>query len=394
MSNNDAQQVRRVQLLLGHLLRALTSASLYAPDHPQVLAAIPGILDPLQRYLAHRSELSLIFTREDILFAGKPLERNPQIRRIARIFADLEIGHIRFLPGVEAADLRQLIRCAAGQEDLAALKVPGSRVQVGSVEVPPTEEQEAQIASFEDLSPEQLDDLQALFGAIGAQDKIDVHNLVSIVKGFVTAFQREANPLLALAPLRRFDDYTFTHSINVGILNMAQGMSLGIDGQLLHDLGIAGMLHDAGKLFVDRKILNRPGKLTEEEWIIMRSHPSTGAQYLMNQEGIPTLAVIAAFEHHMRYNLQGYPPTPPGWRLNLASQMTMISDTFDALRTRRVYKDPWDFAKASGLMLEIAGTQLNPDLTMNFLKLLARLGEKLPPMAADEDVPARECYCE
>jgi response regulator RpfG family c-di-GMP phosphodiesterase len=79
----------------------------------------------------------------------------------------------------------------------------------------------------------------------------------------------------------------------------------------------------------------------------------------------------------MRYDLKGYPQPPEGWKLNICSQMTMISDTFDALRTRRAYDDSWDFSRASGLMLRLAGEQLNPDLTINFLRTLANMGEDI-----------------
>ena len=203
--------------------------------------------------------------------------------------------------------------------------------------------------------------------------------------GFITAFRQSANPLLALVPIRMQDEYTFTHSIDVGILNIAQGMALGIEGQMLHDIGISGMLHDVGKIFVDKEILNKAGKLDDAEFAIIKEHPSRGAQYLMNQEGIPRLAVFSAYEHHMRYDLSGYPKIPEGWELNICSQMTMISDTFDALRTRRSYKAPWDFSKASGLMLGLAGSQLNPDLTLNFLKTLAHLGEDIESFDDSEE---------
>lgn len=126
----------------------------------------------------------------------------------------------------------------------------------------------------------------------------------------------------------------------------------------------------------------------------MKGHPSRGAQYLMGQKGIPDIAIVCAYEHHMRYDLVGYPKPPQQWRLNLCSQMTMISDTFDALRTRRAYKDAWDLPKTSGLLLELAGKNLNPDLTFNFLKMLAKLGESLTSLPPDDTVPLRDNYCE
>jgi HD-GYP domain-containing protein (c-di-GMP phosphodiesterase class II) len=206
-----------------------------------------------------------------------------------------------------------------------------------------------------------------------------------MVSGFIEAFRQNANPFLALVPIRMQDEYTFTHSVDVGILNIAQGMALGIEGQMLHDIGIAGMLHDAGKIFVDREILNKPGKLDDYEFEMIKQHPTRGAQYLMNQDGIPRLAVFSAYEHHMRYDLTGYPKAPSGWALNIASQMTMISDTFDALRTRRTYKGSWDFSRVSGLLLSLSGTQLNPDLTLNFLKALAQMGEDIESFSEDDE---------
>ena len=137
-------------------------------------------------------------------------------------------------------------------------------------------------------------------------------DIVATVSGFIKAFRREVNPLMALAPLRSLDEYTFTHSVDVCILNLAQGISLQIEGELLHDLGIAGMLHDVGKLFVPKEITNKSEELTAAEWGEMRRHPVTGAKYLLDNPGVPRLAVLTAFEHHMKYDLSGYPPVPAG----------------------------------------------------------------------------------
>ena len=389
------RQLPLLNELLRHLAQAFGTTALYAPDHPRVLNNLPAILDPLQQLLAATPELTLVVVNDDLLFHGRPLAQTPYTARVARTLGALGIGHIKFFPGIDAADLRQLLRCTGGG-DLAVLRGGHSKIRVGGIDVsdPSESTDETQIESFDQLNSTQLAGLQALYADIGSQQRLDARQLLNLVAGFIAAFRREANPLLALVPLRKLDDYTFTHSINVGILNIAQGMALGIEGQLLHDLGIAGMLHDAGKIFVDREIIQKPGKLTDEEWAIMRSHPSRGAQYLMNQPVVPTLAVISAYEHHMRYDLQGYPSPGSGWSLSLASQMTMISDTFDALRTRRIYKDPWDFPKVSGHMLSLAGSQLNADLVVNFLKVLAEMGEELPPLPPDDTVPSRQCYCE
>jgi HD-GYP domain-containing protein (c-di-GMP phosphodiesterase class II) len=204
-----------------------------------------------------------------------------------------------------------------------------------------------------------------------------VSGLTNIITGFVGAFHNQFNPLLALVPLREMDEYTFTHSLDVCVLNLVQGMTLGIDGPLLADIGVSGMLHDAGKIFIDLEVLNKPEKLDAAEMEHMRQHPRRGAEYLLSCSGIPRIAILSAFEHHMKYNLTGYPSMPPGWKLALSSQMTMISDIFDALRTKRVYQTPRDFEQIESLMMEMAGVELNPYLTRNFLKVMKRLSVEL-----------------
>jgi HD-GYP domain-containing protein (c-di-GMP phosphodiesterase class II) len=297
------------------------------------------------------------------------------VQRLTRLLNQQKIGFVRFSPGFSAGELRQMIKVVLGKEPHPSLEQMTALIQVGSVDAP--REEHVEIARFADLTVDERNRLQEQFDRVAEQQDLDIQQITSLAAGFIAAFRREANPFLALVPIRMQDEYTFTHSVNVGILNIAQGMGLGIEGQILHDLGVAGMLHDVGKIFVAREILNKPGALTEEEFAKIQQHPSRGAQYLMNQKDIPRLAIFTAFEHHMKYDLTGYPQPPAGWQLNLCSQITMISDTFDALRTRRTYKDPWDFSKASGLMLNLAGKQLNPELTLNFLRILAHNGEAL-----------------
>ena len=142
------------------------------------------------------------------------------------------------------------------------------------------------------------------------------------------------------------------------------------EGQQLKDIGVAAMLHDIGKLFVPEEIITKKGKLTGAEFALMKEHPVSGARYLMETPGVPRLAAIAAFEHHAKFDLDGYPHFPQGWRLNLCSHLTMISDFFDATRTRRSYREPLDLDQITSLMLGMAGTELHPVLTRNFIHIL------------------------
>ncbi len=362
---------------LRQISAALSASSLYSIEHQQVRSLIPKICESLERLLSISGELTFLVVKEDLLFDGKPLERTLHVERIARLLYARNIGFIRFHQGLDLREVELLLKVAIGLAEAAIVTSDSPHIDYGEIDTPEDSEGVRPIFCFEELTDEELQSISDFYATIGDRDNFDIRKVSSIIAGFASAFQQEANPLLALVPLREEDEYTFTHSINVAILNLAQGNTLELGAQLLHDVGIAGMLHDSGKIFIDKEILRKPADLSGEEWRQMQQHPSRGAQYLMGQEGIPPLAIITAFEHHLRYDKKGYPEVPADWQVNLCTQITMISDTFDALRTRRVYKEPWDFAKISGRMLELVGSQLNPYLTMNFLKMMSELGEKI-----------------
>jgi response regulator RpfG family c-di-GMP phosphodiesterase len=107
----------------------------------------------------------------------------------------------------------------------------------------------------------------------------------------------------------------------------------------------------------------------------MKTHPAKGGRYLMDTPGVPRLAAIVAYEHHMRDDLSGYPAAPAGWKWNLASQLTSIADVFDAMRTRRSYQEPHPPHKIANLLLSKAGIEFNPLLVRNFLHLMSRLNK-------------------
>ena len=220
------------------------------------------------------------------------------------------------------------------------------------------------------LRQRSLDEVKDLFHQIRTSREISPLGLDEMVQGFLQGMLSNVNPLQMLASLKSADDYTFTHAINVCILTMAQAESLGVNGTKLRDIGIAASMHDAGKMFVPEEILNKPDKLSREEWRHMQEHSAQGAQYILRLEGIPKLAFLAALEHHIRYDGTGYPDLGRGWRPNIVSQMIAVADVFDAMRSRRPYKEPKPDGVIVKILREESGTSFNPRLVLNFLKMI------------------------
>ncbi|MFO7813975.1 MAG: HD domain-containing protein [Pelovirga sp.] len=393
----------KIDELLRLLSTAIATTNLYSLNHEQVQTQILRILESLKALFNQQRELTFMVIKKELLCDGTPLEQTLHCERIARSLYGRNIGYFTLKNGIGINEIELFIDVVCGNQSLQQFDTGAPHVDYGEIDVKDEPDSTLAIARFEDLSPEELANIKTLYEKMADKENFDLSQISAIISGFVTAFQQECNPLLALVPLKRVDEYTFAHSINVSILNIAQATSLGLDHDLLHDVGIAGMMHDAGKIFVDKEIIRGTHQLSDAEWQEIRKHPARGAQYLMGQEDVPQIAILTAFEHHMRYDKTGYPTPPQGWQLNLCSQITMISDTFDALRTRRAYKEPWDLPLISGRMMEVAGSQLNPHLTLNFLKLLKTCGDRIladglelsaeAPLVNEEELSQR-CVCE
>jgi HD-GYP domain-containing protein (c-di-GMP phosphodiesterase class II) len=362
-----------------NVFQAASTMALYSKQHRLTVARVSQALIFLNEALMEDETATVMHLGDDLFVNGLPLDKGPQVDRFIQAMAEYDIGHITINREATYDDIELLMLLATHQLEQDFHPTP--HLRFGAVEVntllQPNAETKGNL-SFSTIPAHLIEGLVTTFGVHNHLEQFDLRTVLSVVAGFVTAFRNEANPFLALVPVRRMDEYTFTHSINVCILNLAQGMSLGFDGQILHDIGVAGILHDVGKQFVPEEVLNSPGKLTESEWESMRQHTVRGAEYLLNNPGIPRIAVLTAFEHHMKYDMTGYPRVPQGWQTNLCSQITMISDFFDALRTKRVYRDAMSFDKTAGIMLHLAGNELNPALTLNFLKILRKLEELKP----------------
>jgi HD-GYP domain-containing protein (c-di-GMP phosphodiesterase class II) len=147
--------------------------------------------------------------------------------------------------------------------------------------------------------------------------------------------------MVGLTTIRDYDEYTFTHSVNVCIFSVALGKKLGFSKVQLCDLGMAALLHDVGKARVPTEVLNKPGKLDEQEWRIIQAHPWYGALTLFSMRGyeeIPYRSILVAHEHHMKMDLTGYPKVVRPRTLGIFSRIVAVADGFDAATTRRVYQ--------------------------------------------------------
>jgi HD-GYP domain-containing protein (c-di-GMP phosphodiesterase class II) len=359
---------------------AVSNTRLYAADHPQVARYLERAHDQLRQVLASQSDITFLIVDDDVVVDNHALtSKTPHLAQFVQMLKQCAIERLTFSPDVTLEELVQLVGDLASTDQEVVRSTPGItlgklRVQEkpdpGLPEVVLTPETKQRLADLALFRQHSLDDLKDLYHQIRISREISPLGIGEMVRGFLQGMLRNVNPLKMLASLKSSDEYTFTHAINVCILTMALAESLGIKGRILHDIGIAAAMHDAGKMFVSDDILNKPDKLTDEEWRHMRAHAAQGAQYILRLEKIPKLAFLAALEHHIRYDGTGYPNLGKQWRPNIVSQMIAIADLFDAMRSRRPYKAPKPDALIIKILQEESGTSFNPALVQNFLRLI------------------------
>lgn len=363
------------------LTTAAATASLYRLEHEQVKHLCLLAKQHLDQLLLERPEFCLMLIEDRLIFDEQPLEGDFSVAKLCKFMQQQGIAHLTLMRGITDNELLRLIELL-GKKGSSSEKIEASdHLRVGQLQIQGSENQLPEellqpALALEDIGSEEISRFQEIYAAIRSGKQLNVRGLNEIVSCFVQAFSDQGSSLLTLAPLRNLDEYTYTHSTNVCILNIAQAKMLGIEGQLLYEIGVAAMLHDIGKLFIPIEILQKPGALDDHEWALIQQHPQLGAEYLINTPGIPRLAIITAYEHHLRYDGSGYPKLSNRWPQHLCSQMTTISDFFDALRTQRSYSPSIDFDKIAKIMTEEAGKTLHPQLTSNFLSSIRLLGQQ------------------
>ncbi len=370
-----------VKFLTG-LAQAMSTMALYADGHPARERAIDRAYEALVELQGRSPNPLLTFLGTDIVLDRVPLRDLKQWEWGPRLSA-AGIQRLEFVGPVSREDFDAFL-------DEVYVRINGipvssaevrqgrpSNVRYGSVGLRGSDEDEvapegAVAEAMRGYSlHEEIEAVEWLQGEVRDGRRIQMLEAHGIVRSLSVAMHGDQAYLLPLLRLKEFDQYTVTHTLNVSVLTMALAEFLGMGPREVRAFGIAGLLHDLGKVKVPEEILNKPGKLTDEERLVMNSHPSEGARLILEakQEQLD-LAAVVAYEHHIRIDGGGYPSLRWPRPCHDASNLVHVCDVFDALRTHRPYREAWSTQRSLQIIEEGAGPEFDKDVAHAFLQMM------------------------
>ena len=375
-----------VDRLVVSLVAGINMRALYGADHPALASHVERILEAVATACQEMGKEALTFlvVGQDLVVENQPLRTGSLYhQQFIRALTRRSVERLTIGRDVDTEEcVRFLTPMALGGAPVSTRHIVVGRVELLSPEGLALGRGGGDAgaaggggagadSAIELLTAQSVDGAREAFTEFRADRKGGLVRLEQVVWSLMDALQRATREILPLAPLKTHDDYTFVHSVNVSLLTLAQARSFGIEGFRLHAIGLAAFLHDVGKLKIPLEVLNKPGKLEGEEWRIMMGHAQEGATHLCGVESVHPLAILVAYEHHMRYDGQpNYPIPRVNRRPTLASQLTAISDVYDAICTTRPYAKARSREFALSVLTGRVGTFHSPALVANFVRMV------------------------
>jgi putative nucleotidyltransferase with HDIG domain len=362
--------------------QALSTMTLYPEGHPARGRVVDAAYEQLISLQRVEPNLQFSFLGHEVVYGRVALRDLKEWDWSARL-AQAGVQRLEFPETVSRAEYEEFLdeiiarltlsaidttqMRPAGKKSgirFGAIGVRGERPLVRSDSMPAT----VAVADFS--LAEEADTVRWMHQEVSGRGQLPLLEAEAIVRSLSIAMHGDNQLVIPLLQLREFDEYTTTHSLNVSVLSMALSEFLGASGREVRAMGVAGLLHDLGKVRIPKDILVKPGKLSDEERAIMQRHPVDGARIILESEQSLDLAAAVAYEHHIMIDGGGYPHMHFRRDCHHGSKLVHVCDVYDALRTRRPYRDAWESERVLGYIEERAGTEFDGDVARGFIAMM------------------------
>ncbi|GAC1516364.1 MAG: hypothetical protein NVS1B4_10960 [Gemmatimonadaceae bacterium] len=369
---------------------ALRAVKLYPVENAAVQRALTELVHSTGEIVSREDEMELRVSHEFIFVNATrlrlDLDNYASFSHVLSLFRAAEVGMLRVVGAPTTRDwtvaigqLQGIVREPAGTR-AAALAARLDQAGVKGMEVGPAADTADE--DFHERAKEAAKRTYAqsvavtrdLVKSVRVGKSPNIKKIKRVVQSIVDQILNEETSLMGLTTIRDYDEYTFTHSVNVCIFSVSLGRRLGLTKLQLYDLGLAALFHDIGKSRVPLEVLNKTSGLTDDEWRLIAAHPWLGVLALFHMRGqqeLPYRAMVVAHEHHMKIDLTGYPKPIRPRQLSIYSKIVAVADGFDAATSRRVYQtEPLSPASVLQEMRDNPRRGMDPVVVKAFVNLL------------------------
>lgn len=368
--------------LLSRLYAARRASRVYPPGHPVPHEAVIGLAESIDECIRDGGDVELGFRGGEVSFGGEALPSESVIfEQMIRDMASIGANSVIFRQGVVAEEIERAVGVlsahAATAEAAGGIGALSRAARLADVEI--TGQGGAHLNSG--VVEGSIGEARRIYdGAVSLMRGLDqlIHSdpgaassqVEQIVDALVEQVLDDPSRTLLLVGMNGTEDYTPHHSANVAVLSLVLGAAISTNRRFLNCLAAGALLHDVGMLAIDREVLARPGILDPDEWEAVRRHPLTSARLVSRVEGLDKSALVTVLEHHMRYDLNGYPVRVPRRKLHVTSRIVAIADSYDAMTSERSYSAARTPDRAMAVLASEAGAGLDPELVQLFIRVL------------------------
>lgn len=370
--------------------QTISTMALYGPSHPARARAVDSSFRLLRDLQAHDPRPEFSFLGEEVVYGQVPLREMRDWEWAARL-AEAGVQRLELAADVSRDEFEEFLEGVVARLTVVMIDSAGQRpaagqrsIRFGAIGIrgganldPMPVAASLPIGMRRYELAEEVATVEWMHGEVADRGQLHLLEAESVVRSLAVAMHGDQEMLLPLLSLREFDEYTTTHSLNVSVLTMALAEEMGMSARDVRGFGVAGLLHDLGKTRVPLEILNKPGRLTDEERAVMERHPVDGARLILTSDRQLDLAAVVAFEHHIMIDGGGYPRRRHDHACHCASTLVHVCDVYDALRTRRPYREAWEPERVLTYIEERAGTDFEPETARRFVALMRRLDARI-----------------
>ena len=371
----------KIKVTLIHLLSAIQTGKIYSPDHPNYHEFIEQAYNSLREVLKEKKELVIGIVEDELAWEDEIFfDLSQKLRSLVLYLQERRIERIYFNQALNKDELEKFITFLItpkgdlpkdAHEYLSAQGV--KNIRAGKIRALASNQEKKSETSIERIKQYEnsLKSVSQSFDQLLNQEDIDYLDLRFNILNVMENFMGRHQELLNLISVKKKDMVTFVHLLNVSILSIYIASKLGFSKEDVLDIGIAALFHDIGKISISLGILKKKSKLEEDEFRKIQNHTVLGTKILTRYIDIlGVLPVVVAFEHHMRYDLTGYPKVDFPHTPHLASYIVSLCDVYDALTQRRTYKKDYPPLEIYNMMIKEKGKLFEPKLLTKFFKIM------------------------